>query len=106
MARSKFLIDEESVLDQETPIEKNKTEKSKKPTPSKAVPEKKKVGRPKVKTEETKTINVAIPISMIEKINIAKCKYHDNLTEYINAVVRADLDVNMKEYQKIYDLLN
>lgn len=65
----------------------------------------KKPGRPKVKTEETKTINIAIPISLMKDINIAKCKYHDNLTEYINAVVRADLDANMKEYQKINNYL-
>lgn len=106
MARSKFHIDEDNILDQEPSISKSKPEKTKKPISLKSAPEKKKVGRPKVKVEETKTINIAVPVSVIEKINIAKCKYHDNLTEYVNAVINADLANNMKEYQKIYNMLN
>lgn len=66
----------------------------------------KKVGRPKVKTEPCKTINVAIPVSVLDKIEIAKAKYHDNMTEYINAIIAKDLDDNMKDYKKIYDLIN
>jgi hypothetical protein len=68
--------------------------------------EPKKVGRPKVKTEECKTVNIAIPVSVLEKIEIAKAKYHDNMTEYINAVIAKDLESNLKDYKKIYDLIN
>ena len=47
-------------------------------------PVKKKPGRPKTKTEETKTINIAVPVSVLEKIDIAKVCYGNNLTCYIN----------------------
>lgn len=70
------------------------------------VTERKKAGRPKTKTEPCKTINVAVPVSVMEQIEIAKAKYHGNLTEYVNAVIAKDLKQNMTEYQKISDLLN
>lgn len=70
------------------------------------VTERKKAGRPKVKTEPCKTINIAVPVSVLEQIEIAKAKHHNNLTEYVNAVIAKDLKQNMTEYQKIYDLLN
>lgn len=69
------------------------------------VPVKKKVGRPKVKTEECKTINVAIPLSILAKIDIAKVKYEGNLTKYVNAIIEKDLDANFDSYQQLYDLL-
>lgn len=65
-----------------------------------------KVGRPKVKTEPTKTINIAVPVSLMEKVEIAKCKYNNNLTEYINAIIRADIEANMDKYNQLYELLN
>ena len=86
--------------------EQPKKEIKKETTVSRASAEPKKVGRPKVKTEPCKTVNIAIPVSVLEKIEIAKAKYHDNMTEYINAVVTKDLDDNMKDYKKIYDLIN
>ena len=109
MARSKFFIDEENVLDQEAPIGSSEPEKPKKVTPAKTVkpsPEKKKVGRPKVKTEPTKTINIAVPISVLEQVEIALAKYQGNLTEYINAIILNDLNVNFDNYQTIYNILN
>ena len=65
-----------------------------------------KVGRPKTKTEDCKTINIAIPLSVLAKMEIAKSKYGDNLTKYVNEVVTKDLDANMETYQQIYDLLH
>lgn len=109
MARSKFFIDEENVLDQEAPIGSSEPEKPKKVTPAKTIkpsPEKKKVGRPKVKTEPTKTINIAVPVSVLEQIEFALPKYQGNLTKYVNTVIENDLKTNMKEYKKIYNLLN
>ena len=76
------------------------------PPEEKITSTKNKVGRPKVKTEPTKTINIAVPISVLDQVEIAKCKYHDNLTEYVNAVIKADLEKNMNDYKKLYELLN
>ncbi len=67
---------------------------------------KKKVGRPKVKTEPTKNINIAVPESILRQVDIAKCKYNNNMTEYINAVIKDDLEKNMEKYKQLYDLLN
>ncbi len=68
--------------------------------------EKKKVGRPKVKTEPEKTINISVPVSLLEKMNVAKAKYSNNLTRYVNAVIEADLDANYEKYLKIQKILN
>lgn len=83
-------------------VEAPKEDKPKTVEPTKE----KKVGRPKIKTEPTKTINIAVPVSVMEQVEIAKCKYHDNLTEYVNAVIKADLEKNMTDYQKLYELMN
>ena len=37
-------------------------------------------GRPKVKTEGTKNINIAVPESILSQVAIAKCKYNNNMT--------------------------
>ena len=42
---------------------------------------KKRPGRPRTKTEETRTINIAVPISVLERMNIAKICY-EKLTEH------------------------
>ena len=81
------------------------------PAPVEAAP-KKAVGRPpldpegKKKKEYTKTVNVAIPLDTLEKIQIAKVKYGDNLTKYINALIEKDLEANFESYQAIYNMLN
>ena len=67
---------------------------------------KKKVGRPKVKTEPEKTINISVPISIIEKMNVAKVRYENNLTKYVNAVIKADLDANYERYLEMQRILN
>lgn len=74
--------------------------------------QKKQVGRPpldpegKKKKDYTKTVNIAIPLETLEKIQIAKVKYGDNLTKYINALIEKDLEANFEAYKTIYDLLN
>ena len=73
---------------------------------------KKTVGRPpldpdgKKKKDYTKTVNIAIPLDTLEKIQIAKVKYGDNLTKYINALIEKDLEANFEAYKTIYDMLN
>ena len=67
---------------------------------------KKKPGRPKTKTEPEKTINISVPVSLLEKMEIAKAKHGNNLTRYVNAVIRADLDAHFEEYKNIYNILN
>lgn len=67
---------------------------------------KKKPGRPKTKTEETKTINIAVPVSVLEKIDIAKVCYGNNLTCYINRLIKKDIEANYEEYKNIINSLN
>lgn len=73
---------------------------------------KKEVGRPtldptgKKKKDYCKTVNIAIPLDTLEKIQIAKVKYGDNLTKYINALIEKDLEANYESYKNIYDMLN
>ena len=74
--------------------------------PKAATGQKKKVGRPKIKTEPEKTINISIPISVLEKMEVAKAKYGNNLTRYVNAVIQADLDANYEKYLEIQNILN
>lgn len=63
-------------------------------------------GRKKTKLEPHTTINISIPTRILEQIEIAKCKYHNNMTEYINVLIQADLEKNMEKYKELYDLIN
>ena len=74
--------------------------------PEKESPIKRKVGRPKTKTEKTKTINIAVPISVLEKLNIVKACYGNNLTQYINKLIEKDIEANFAEYERITYSLN
>ena len=67
---------------------------------------KKKPGRPKTKTEPEKTINISVPVSLLKKMEIAKAKHGNNLTRYVNAIIKADLDAHFEEYKNIYNILN
>lgn len=67
---------------------------------------KRKVGRPKTKTEETKTINIAVPISVLEKLDTVKVCYGNNLTQYINKLIDKDIEANYDNYKHIADSLN
>lgn len=66
---------------------------------------KSKVGRPKIKTEKTKTINIAVPVSMLDKLNIAKICYNNNLTQYINKLIEKDIEANFNDYECIANSL-
>lgn len=76
------------------------------PTMAAVKPVKKKVGRPKVKIEDETLINIAVPISVYEKMNIAKACYGGNLTKYVNAVITKDLQENYSKYITINNSLN
>ena len=39
-------------------------------------------------------------------MQIAKVKYGDNLTKYINALIDKDLEENFEKYTEIYNMLN
>lgn len=67
---------------------------------------KKKVGRPKVKEGTFKTINISVPVDILEKMEVAKLKYGNNLTAYVNAVIKADLDTNYEKYLQLQRLMN
>lgn len=89
------------------PIEESNPEPAAETNETPAVkPTKKKTGRPKVKMGEYKTINIAVPIPMLAQMEIAKLKYGNNLTAYVNAVIKADLDVNFKKYQQLQEIMN
>ena len=66
----------------------------------------KKVGRPKVKDGEYKTINIAIPVDILQKMEVAKLKYGNNMTTYVNAVIKADLDENYDKYLEIKTIID
>ena len=68
--------------------------------------EKKKPGRPKTKTEPEKTINISVPVSLLAQMEIAKAKHGNNVTRYVNAVIKADIEAHFEEYKTIYNILN
>lgn len=75
-------------------------------------PVKKKAGRRptdpdgRKKKEYTKNVNVAIHLDTFAKMEIAKAKYGNNITKYINTLVEKDLEANYETYKNIYDILN
>ena len=63
------------------------------PAPAAVVPApKKKRGRPKTKTEPERTINIAIPVEVLEKMDIA--------------VIKADLQANFEKYSSIKSMMD
>lgn len=82
-----------------------KSEANTKNNTEKEIATKRKVGRPKVKTEDTKNVNVAIPVSTLEKMEIAKECYSKNLTLYINTLIEKDLQENFDKYKGICEQL-
>ena len=67
---------------------------------------KKKTGRPKVKEGEYKTINISVPVPVLEQMEVAKLKYGNNLTAYVNAVIKADLYANYEKYLELQKYIN
>lgn len=63
-------------------------------------------GRPKTRTEETRNINIAVPVSVLKKLDTAKVCYSNNLTQYINTLIEKDLKANYEHYSHIAESLN
>lgn len=68
-------------------------------------PVKKRGGRPRTKTENCKTINIAIPESLLEKIAVAKVMHGGNLTLYINRLIERDIQENYEKYKEFAEML-
>jgi len=59
---------------------------------------KKRCGRPSA--GEVKRISLAIPMDMVDGIGAAAALfYKGNVTSYINALIKKDLDENMEKYE-------
>lgn len=67
---------------------------------------KRKVGRPRTKTEPTKTINIAVPVSVLTKLDTVKLCYGNNLTLYVNKLIEKDIEANYDSYLHIADSLS
>lgn len=65
----------------------------------------KKVGRPKTKQGEFKTINIAVPVEILKRLKNIKEVYQGNLTLYINKLIEKDLNENYNKYLEIIDNL-
>lgn len=67
----------------------------------------KKVGRPKTKDVKNtcKNINVAVPITLLDKWEEIKIVYGNNLTAYITKLIERDMDINYEQYKKITNSL-
>lgn len=89
-----------------TPKAPAKTQSSKKASaPTKESPkkaEKNKGGRPKTRTEDVKIANIAIPESIYSDMSeYALALYNGNMTAYINALIKNDLENNLKTYKTV-----
>lgn len=84
----------------------------KKPVKAEEPKEKRKSGRPpidpsgKKKKDYTKTVNIAIPLDILEKVNVAKVCYNNNITTYINKLIEKDIEANYDNYTHLADSLN
>lgn len=75
------------------------------PNPEINEQEKRKQGRPKTKTEAEHRLGVGIPLSLWEKVEVAKKCYGDNARLYIVKLIERDLAANYEEYVKRQDNL-
>lgn len=69
------------------------------------IQETKRRGRPKMKTEDDRQINIRVPLSILEQWEIIKPAYGGNLTRYINKLIVDDLKKNNEKYAKIIGML-
>lgn len=69
--------------------------------------QKRKVGRPKTKDIKNtcKNINVAVPITLLDKWENIKIVHGSNLTEYITKLIEKDMTANYEHYKDIADSL-
>ena len=58
------------------------------------------LGRPRTKTGQEKVINIAVPLSIYKKMNLAKLQYNNNLTLYVNSLIERDLEENLEKYKE------
>lgn len=72
------------------------------------VPVKKRVGRPKTKDVKgtCKNINIAVPITLLDKWEEIKIVHGSNLTDYITKLIEKDMDSNYDKYKTILNSLN
>lgn len=75
-------------------------------TPTETKNKKKKIGRPKIKEGEYRTVNISVPVHILEQMEVAKLKYGNNLTAYVNSIIKADLDNNYDNYLELQKLIN
>jgi len=69
-------------------------------------PAKRKPGRPKTKTEPVRQINIAVPVSVLEKLETVKPCIGGNLTAHINKLIANDLEENYDKYMEFLQLFN
>lgn len=62
----------------------------------------KKAGRKKTK-EPCKNVNVAIPLTLMNKWDEIKSVHESNLTKYIEKLIKQDMDKNYEAYKTISD---
>ena len=67
---------------------------------------KKKPGRKKIKLEPQKSVCIDIPESVYADVEIAKKCYGDNLTRYINTLIKKDIEANFDTYKMINNSLD
>jgi hypothetical protein len=69
--------------------------------------QKRKVGRPKTKDIKNtcKNINVAVPITLLDKWEDIKIVHGSNLTEYITKLIEKDMSANYEHYSNIVNSL-
>ena len=69
---------------------------------------KKRPGRPVTKNikENYKTVNIAMPIELLEKWKEVKRACGGNMTDYITKLVEKDMEANYETYKEIINRLN
>lgn len=100
-----------TVVPKSTEVQKEPPEavepKPQEPEPKSQVKQKRKVGRPKTKDIKNtcRNINVAVPITLLDKWEDIKIVHGSNLTEYITKLIEKDMNTNYENYKRISDSL-
>ena len=95
----------------ETPIQEvaGTDEKQKEKDPEQTIKTespKNKGGRPRTRTEQVKIANIAIPVSVYnDMVNMALPVYNGNLTEYVNYLIKKDIETNISTYRLVSDAM-
>lgn len=71
-------------------------------------PPKRKPGRPTTKDVKNncRNINVALPVTLLDKWDAVKAIHGGNLTSYITGLIQKDMDSNFDKYINIINTLN